>query len=78
MKWLFALGVCIILVMWLSLQAPLPSKCLTGVFLIPNEEFGGMAVVGEIQLCGRDFKWSGVYAPSIEEWKKQIDRIPKS
>lgn len=47
-----------------------PIKCVTGSVLIPNEEWQTMVAIGEQQFCGRDLHWSGIYGPSIEEWRK--------
>ena len=56
---------------------PPPTKCLTTKVLVEHPYFPGeAAMVGEAQICGQNLSISGIYGPSIEEWRR-ANEAPK-
>lgn len=74
-RWGMAISIVLVLLMvgillWATSFSSSSEKanddCMTGEFLIQSDY--GLVVIGDVQVCGKGLRLTGVYGPSFEAW----------
>lgn len=63
-----------ILVGWgLGILVEGPVECLDRRVELSEYPGGSLSIIGEVRVCGRDFRISDLYGPTVEDWTGELE-----